>query len=111
MGLILTYDSFLKISTADFKCCERQIRRGERSVGFTRSGDFTWTLKAWNPLQYSCLENPMDSRAWRATVHGVPKSRTRLKGLSLQACTEGMVQSFKKGCWMGKAQNAQRRED
>ena len=22
-----------------------------------------------NPLQYSCLENPMDSRAWRATVH------------------------------------------
>ena len=23
-----------------------------------------------NPLQYSCLENPMDSRAWRVTVHG-----------------------------------------
>ena len=29
-----------------------------------------------NPLQYSCLENPMDQRAWRATVHGVAKSRT-----------------------------------
>ena len=29
-----------------------------------------------NPLQYSCLENPMDGGAWRATVHGVPKSRT-----------------------------------
>ena len=27
-----------------------------------------------NPLQYSCLENPMDRGAWRATVHGVPKS-------------------------------------
>ena len=27
-----------------------------------------------NPLQYSCLENPMDRRAWRATVHGVSKS-------------------------------------
>ena len=26
-----------------------------------------------NPLQYSCLGNPMDRRAWRATVHGVPK--------------------------------------
>ena len=26
-----------------------------------------------NPLQYSCLGNPMDSGAWRATVHGVPK--------------------------------------
>ena len=31
------------------------------------------------PLLYSCLENPMDRGAWRATVHGVPKSRTRLK--------------------------------
>jgi len=31
-----------------------------------------------NPLQYSCLENPMDRGAWRATVHGVAKSRTRL---------------------------------
>ena len=31
-----------------------------------------------NPLQYSCLENPMDGGAWQATVHGVKKSRTRL---------------------------------
>ena len=31
-----------------------------------------------NPLQYSCLENPMDREVWRATVHGVAKSRTRL---------------------------------
>ena len=31
-----------------------------------------------NPLQYSCLENSMDRRAWRATVHGVTKSRTQL---------------------------------
>ena len=31
-----------------------------------------------NPLQYSCLENPMDGGAWQATVHGVGKSRTRL---------------------------------
>ena len=29
-----------------------------------------------NPLQYSCLENPMDRGAWEATVHGVAKSRT-----------------------------------
>ena len=29
-----------------------------------------------NPLQYSCLGNPMDRGAWRATVHGVTKSRT-----------------------------------
>ena len=29
-----------------------------------------------NPLQYSCLENPMDRGAWWAIVHGVAKSRT-----------------------------------
>ena len=29
-----------------------------------------------NPLQYSCLENAMDGRAWWATVHGVAKSQT-----------------------------------
>ena len=29
-----------------------------------------------NPLQYSCLENPMDRGAWQATVHGVAKSQT-----------------------------------
>ena len=28
------------------------------------------------PLQYSCLENPMERGAWQATVHGVKKSRT-----------------------------------
>ena len=31
-----------------------------------------------NPLQYSCLENPMARGAWRATVHGVTRNWTRL---------------------------------
>ena len=35
-----------------------------------------------NPLQYSCLENPMDRGAWRATVHRVAQSRIQLKRLS-----------------------------
>ena len=35
-----------------------------------------------NPLQYPCLENPMDGRAWWATVHGVAKSQTRLSKLT-----------------------------
>ena len=38
-----------------------------------------------NPLQCSCLENPMDRGAWRVMVHGVTKSRTRLKRLSTHA--------------------------
>ena len=36
-----------------------------------------------NPLQYSCLENPMDRGAWRAPVHRVAESRTALKRLSM----------------------------
>ena len=35
------------------------------------------------PLQYSCLENPMDGGAWWAAVHGVAKSRTRLSNITL----------------------------
>ena len=35
------------------------------------------------PLQYSCLENPMDGGAWWAAVHGVAKSRTRLSDFTL----------------------------
>ena len=31
------------------------------------------------PLQYSCLESPMDGGAWWAAVHGVARSQTRLK--------------------------------
>ena len=36
-----------------------------------------------NPLQYSCLENAMDRGTWQVTVHGVAKSQTRLKRLSI----------------------------
>ena len=36
-----------------------------------------------NPLQYSCLENPMDRGAWQATVLGVPKTWTQQRVLSL----------------------------
>ena len=41
--------------------------------------------KHGNPLQYSYLENPMDRGAWKASVHGVEKSWTRLKRPSMQA--------------------------
>ena len=34
------------------------------------------------PLQYFCLENPMDGGAWWATVHGVTKNQTRLSDLT-----------------------------
>ena len=44
------------------------------SIGLHGEGDGT-------PLQYSCLENPMDGGAWWAAVHGVIRSQTRLLSL------------------------------
>ena len=38
-----------------------------------------------NPLQYSCLKNPMDRGAWWFIVHGVAKSQTQLKKQSTKA--------------------------
>ena len=42
-----------------------------------------------NPLQYYCLENPLDREAWYVTAHRVAKSRTRLKQLSTHVQTAG----------------------
>ena len=39
-------------------------------------------------LQYSCLENPMDGGAWKAAVHGVSKSQTRLSDFTFLFFTE-----------------------
>ena len=39
---------------------------------------FSFALSYGTPLQYSCLENPMDGGAWKAAVHGVAEGRTRL---------------------------------
>ena len=39
-----------------------------------------------NPLQHSCLENPMDRGAWQATVHGVSKSQTQLRDFTYGFC-------------------------
>ena len=60
------------------------VKNPPASVGDTRDGGSILGLGRSpregksNPLQYFCLENPTDSRAWRATVHRVTKSRTWL---------------------------------
>ena len=48
-------------------------------IHFKASLDYLWGEGNGNPLQYSRLENPMDGGAWRAAVHGVAKSRARLR--------------------------------
>ena len=58
--------------------CRRHKRNGFDSwLGRSPGGGHGY------PLQYSCLDNPMDRGAWRATVHGVTNSQTRLKWLSM----------------------------
>ena len=47
-----------------------------------------------NPLQYSCLENPRDGRAWWAAVYGVAQSWTRLKRLSSSSILTEMCSRF-----------------
>ena len=42
-----------------------------------------------NSLQYSCLENPRDREAWRATVLGITKSQTQLKQLNMRQILSG----------------------
>ena len=60
--------------------CRRHRRRGLISGLGRSSGGGRGNL-----LQCSCLENPMDRRAWQATVHRVAKSQTQLKRLSTHA--------------------------
>jgi len=47
-----------------------------------------------NPLQYYCLENPMDRGAWYATVYGVAKSPTRLSNFTMQASRKNKLDYF-----------------
>ena len=58
-------------------------------------GSIPWSRRSpgeghGNPLQYSCLENPMGRGAWQATVRGFAKCQTRLKQLSMQAHNHSM---------------------
>ena len=47
-----------------------------------------------NPLQYFCLENPMDRRAWWAAVHGVTQSQTRLSDLHFTSLSPLVTRKF-----------------
>ena len=63
-----------------------QCRRCKRLRLDPWVGKIAWR-KAGKPLEYSCLENPMDRGAWRAMVYRVTKSLTRLKWLSTHGRT------------------------
>ena len=52
-----------------------------------------------SPLQYSCLENPMDRGAWQATVHRVTKSRTGLNYLACAVPEAGRLRPGSRHAW------------
>ena len=62
-----------------------------------------------NPLQHSCLESPLDRGAWRATVHGVAKSQTRLKRPSTHAPDEQISESHTRAQSQGHLSNVRGR--
>ena len=47
-----------------------------------------------NPLQYSCLENPMDRGAWWAAIYGIAQSQTQLKQLSSSSSSSCIADRF-----------------
>ena len=55
-----------------------------KSFGIVNKAEIDVFLREGNgtPLQYSCLENPMDGGAWKAAVHGVAEGRTRLSNFT-----------------------------
>ena len=65
---------------------ERVIEREREEKVFSILGEGNG-----NPLQYSCLENPMGGGAWWAAVHGVAQSRTRLKRLSSSSSSSSKI--------------------
>ena len=76
-----------EISDAPRKCTKKLSQAASPGDGFPlvqqvidhfRGGSRCVREGNGNPLQYSCLENPMDGGAWWAAVHGVTKSQTRL---------------------------------
>ena len=80
--------------TGHFKFCTLSFLRLELSLRLSNCLHDSSTFynkdiaNNGNPHQYSCLENPLDRGAWRATVHRVTKGQTRLKLLSTHRQTE-----------------------
>ena len=75
----LSWDSAVTESQLNFSVCW-MLAPSLSSSGSSKTAlprKILWRRHG-NPHQYSCLENPMDRGAWRATVHGVAKSWTRL---------------------------------
>ena len=76
----------------NFKSTQKEEDSKESACGVRDQGSIPGSGRSpgegnGDPLQYSCLENPMGGGVWQATVHGVAKSQTRLSDFtSLTPC-------------------------
>ena len=71
------------ISTITFSGKESACNAGD--TGLTPGSGRSPAEENGNPLQYSCLKNPIDRGTWWAVIHGVTKSQTQPKELSIHA--------------------------
>ena len=62
-----------------------------RDTGLVPGSERSPGRRHGNPLQCSCLENPMDRGAWQATVHRVAKSQTQLKRFRMHVYLKGGI--------------------
>ena len=67
------------------------LRVGHNWVTSLSLFTFVHWRRKWQPTPVSCLENPVDRRAWWAAVYGVAQSRTRLKWLSSSSSSSSFV--------------------
>ena len=70
--------------------------RDIRDIGSIPGSEWSLGGRHSNPLQYSCLENPMDRGAWQTTVHRIANTCTQLKWLSPHARTPYLYPLI---CW------------
>ena len=61
-----------------------------------------------NPLQYSCLETPVDGGVWRAVVYGVAQSQTRLKRLSSSSSSNTYIWNLERWYQQSYVQGSKR---
>ena len=66
-----------RIEKCALNCCFQTITKQDSFIIFSYLLSIKVGEGNGTPLQYSCLENPVDRGAWWAAVHGVAKSRTR----------------------------------
>ena len=88
--LFMLHNFFFKLGTLGFLVAQRLKRlpasaHNAGNLGLIPGSGRSPGEGNGHPLQYSCLENPMDREAWWAAVHGVAKSQTQLSDFTCHA--------------------------